>query len=412
MFKKIYNKFIALVGYRNLDKQTQEIYETKEKEKQRKLLAKLESEDRIAGSSEAGSKFVSNTLLMLATIGFLAASSLLGAPMWVLGLGITVFTTTFIIQTIGMLIETNRNQSQSDNITRALYKGTTRGLDISEYNELSKQSSTKNKKLNSKNIVDKISLASNASPGESDAILENAIKKDRNNTRIEQFLKTMRSFTYITALFLIGAGIPYLGMSLTPMIAVAGALFIASFISDTIASVLESKRNTNQTVGLRRLTLLNQYQEKSIVNDKQFINGQKVVEDLNPALNVADNATEIPSRPSPAPALDQVASAVQGKNLNPALSPADNATEIPSRPSPASALDQVASAIQGKNLNPALNVADNATEIPSRPSPASALDQVASAVQSNYSNRSQDSDFTKRYQDSIDDKVNNSQKSI
>ena len=121
-----------MVNYLNKLFQQRDIYEEAKlyKEKQENILPHLEGEDKQLVKIEAGSKVFYNTMTMAATILLFSGGAFLSSPTWMLGIGMGIFGASFLAQTIGTIIETNRNQSQSDSIARALHNKLKKGIPI------------------------------------------------------------------------------------------------------------------------------------------------------------------------------------------------------------------------------------------------------------------------------------------
>lgn len=258
----------GLLTQRNIDKEAK-LYHAK----QGGILSNLEREDKYATKIEAGSKVFYNTMTMAATILLFVGGAFLSAPMWLLGLGMGIFAASFIGQTTGTIIETNRNQSQSDSIARALHKKLKQGISIGNL-EGKRSVSTHAEGVNNvsgdvvkakgqqKDIFNQ--LVSAKTHEELDNALEKTIKADRRNTVAEQILKCITALTYVTAFAILSAGFTYLSLSSEVVLGISSGSFAISFVTFAAGSYIESNRNKNQTSGLRRLAIseLNLDQQK------------------------------------------------------------------------------------------------------------------------------------------------------
>lgn len=237
-----------LASYRDLHKQADLVAATPIN-KRTELLQSFEKDDEIAGNREAQSKNSSNILIMLATFSFGLAAALLGTPLWALIVGLVFFATSLGFQALGVIIETNRNQSQSDSIARDLFNKKQNGLDIGEIPQ-----STVGKR-NNRDILKFIDQASKAPPEEGKKILEKAIKNDRKNTRREQLAKITYFGLYLAGICMITVAGPYFLLPVGTILGAAATFFGLSFVADGIGAKLEANRNKNQNTGLRRSRL-------------------------------------------------------------------------------------------------------------------------------------------------------------
>lgn len=296
---------LDLLKLRNLDHDAKQVVEAPIRRRGNSF-NKVISKNTRAGVVEARSKTSYNMLnmaLVALLVGVSLAASPFAPPMWALWAAVGVGGGAVLANFIGVLIETNRDQSQSNTITRGLYKKVRKGVDIGQGVHQSKDDNS-SKAYPSRHILTKVNQAAKKKVN-GGQYLENFLRKDNNATKKERLLKTIYGALYVAGSIIFTAGVPYLAWSLANTFYVGLSLFATAFIVDSVAADYEATRNSNQTIGLT-------------LNEVGNINNSKTASDTKdaPSANIIPKFGSIKKHRQP------IAKKIITERMNPDSSPA------------------------------------------------------------------------------------------